>query len=586
MSIVSPKLSKKLLPIVLILFILEVFSFPFVVGITYANRAKAPDHILRYGVNKLTWDTPERINEEGVYELSLFSDDYNGEAKSADGEKIVAPGTSGENVVRLVNGVKGAIDYYAILYHKKTTADLNVRTTLSGDNLIDSAFSHTLPNGVEPQHIIRSVKGTLLGGGAQDFDINWVWDFYTSDAQDVVDTALGDKGVLDEVEVGFYLIVEDYNNYDHPGGIGSGDGTGGTLVTASPIPYSPSPTPVPSESPVVSLAPTSTPVPTATPSDDINQDTDGDGKPDINIDTDGDSDPDINIDTDGDREPEINIDTNGNLRPDVNIDLNGDLKPDINNDVDFDLIPDKDKVILDGDNAFITDEAADSIIDMKPDDDPNVKIPFYNLDRDVSSVEMSDEAMGFIGENGNGIHIIVTGFEVVLDNEAVKAIVEQATGDTIKITVMEIPENLLSKPQKNAIANQNVVKTYTAIVTSNGVKITDFYNGTATVYIPFVIPEGKTPGDYTFVMLNDNGSMTVINAVYENGRFVFTTNKFGEFVLLGGKAEDVIKPGTVVTPTAPKTGDNEYIGMYIALMLISFGVLVLLFIDRKINKED
>ena len=90
MRIVSPKLSKKLLPIVLILFILEVFSFPFVVSITYANRAKAPDHTLRYEKNSLTWDTPERINEQGVYELSLFSSEYkNGSditVKSKDGK--------------------------------------------------------------------------------------------------------------------------------------------------------------------------------------------------------------------------------------------------------------------------------------------------------------------------------------------------------------------------------------------------------------------------------------------------------------------------------------------------------------------
>ena len=88
------------------------------------------------------------------------------------------------------------------------------------------------------------------------------------------------------------------------------------------------------------------------PDDDLNKDTDGDGRPDINIDsdrdgradvnvdTDGDGKPDINIDTDGDGQPDVNVDTNGDLKPDINIDTNGDGKPDTNIDTDGDGKPD------------------------------------------------------------------------------------------------------------------------------------------------------------------------------------------------------------------------------------------------------
>ena len=81
---------------------------------------------------------------------------------------------------------------------------------------------------------------------------------------------------------------------------------------------------------------------------DINVDVDGDGQPDINIDTDGDGLPDVNIDTDGDGKPDINIDTNGDGKPDLNVDTNGDKKPDLNIDTNGDGKPDE-NVDIDGD---------------------------------------------------------------------------------------------------------------------------------------------------------------------------------------------------------------------------------------------
>ncbi|MDO4618739.1 MAG: hypothetical protein Q4B31_04365 [Clostridia bacterium] len=671
MRIVSPETSRKLLPVVLILFILEVFSFPFVVGITYANQAQPPDHILTYAKNKLVWNTPERINDEGVYELSLFSDEYEG-VKSKDGRKVIAPGTEGGNVVRLVNGVKGSIEYYAILYKKQTTTDLNVNVTLSGDNLTDSAFPSTLPDGVAAGDIVRSVKGSLRGSRIQDFDIRWVWDYHTSDAQDLIDTALGSKTNLDGLEIGLYIVVEDFNNYDSGGGINTGTGGNGNGI----IKPSPSPSTAPS------TEPTETPKPTGKPDVDIDIDTDGDGKPDINIDTDNDKEPEVNIDTDGDlnpdvnvdtdgdlvpdinidtnddwkpdinidtdddkkpdinidtdndKEPEVNIDTNGDKKPDINIDTNEDLKPDINVDIDNDLkpeinidtdndnepevnidtndnlrpdvnvdlnednipdinldtdgdnVPDTNKVIIDGDNAYVTDDAASELVDMRPESDPNVKVPFDFLDKDIGSVEFSDDFIDAIADHGNGLEIIVTDLKVVLDNNAIKAISDQADGDTVKIIVRIIPTSSLAQYKHSLVSALDIVNTYEMKVMSGGTEITDFYDGRATVYVPFTLPEGMSAGNYSIIMLGDDGSRIVVPATYIDGCFVFETEMFEDFVLACAKPEDVTKPGEVVTPTAPKTGDNGYVGMYIALLLISFGVLILLFIDRKINKNE
>lgn len=115
---------------------------------------------------------------------------------------------------------------------------------------------------------------------------------------------------------------------------------------------------------------------------DIDQDTNGDGKPDINVDVDGDGQPDINIDTDGDGLPDVNIDTDGDGKPDINIDTNGDGKPDINIDTDGDRIPDL-NVDINGDKK--PDLNVDTNGDGKPDiniDTNGNKKPDLNIDTD------------------------------------------------------------------------------------------------------------------------------------------------------------------------------------------------------------
>ncbi len=100
---------------------------------------------------------------------------------------------------------------------------------------------------------------------------------------------------------------------------------------------------------------------------ELDQDTNGDGKPDINVDTDGDGQPDINVDTNGDRQPDINIDTNGDGKPDINMDTNGDGKPDINIDTNGDRKPDL-NIDTNGDGK------PDTNVDIDGDGKPDVNV--------------------------------------------------------------------------------------------------------------------------------------------------------------------------------------------------------------------
>lgn len=206
-----------MLPTVLILFILEVITFPFVISFTWADRNENPKNVLTYTQGKLTWDDKVSVNESGVAELALFHTVYH-DVDSDDKSKLVAPGTSESSIVRLKNSVGNSVNYTAVLYQIKLIEELPVTASLSGDNFADTD-KYDLPEGVSQGNVIRAVSGTLGGGMIQDFDISWKWDYYDGKVQDRIDTLLGDgaaDGRKEDITVGIYIVVEDGNSYISP----------------------------------------------------------------------------------------------------------------------------------------------------------------------------------------------------------------------------------------------------------------------------------------------------------------------------------------------------------------------------------
>lgn len=207
---VRTKRTRWLLPVVLILFLLEVILFPLAVGVTYSGRSESPDHVLTYTTGKLTWDSATNIQKNGAAELTLFDATYHN-VESNNGDKVVAPGTEGFNIVRLKNNTSRRIRYVAVMYCIKDEDDLPVEPTLTGQNFADTR-SYPLPDGVSRNQVVRAVTGVVRGGEIQDFDLKWSWNFYDSDARDQIDTALGDQAAFftpDDVTAGIYIVVED-----------------------------------------------------------------------------------------------------------------------------------------------------------------------------------------------------------------------------------------------------------------------------------------------------------------------------------------------------------------------------------------
>lgn len=213
---------QRILPLLLALAVLALLSLPLAVNPAWAAPGTSPDHVLTYNQNSLKWDSATGINADGTAELTLFDAKYTN-VEAVDGRRVVAPGTDGSNMIRLVNNVSGRIRYTAVLYSIKTDPRIPVQPSLDGTGMYDTA-SYQLPAGVTGAEVIRAVRGTVAGHGLQDFDINWLWNYEVTDAQNVTDTELGNAAAAamkeqtegDSVTVGFYIVVEDSNNYYVP----------------------------------------------------------------------------------------------------------------------------------------------------------------------------------------------------------------------------------------------------------------------------------------------------------------------------------------------------------------------------------
>lgn len=203
-----------LLPVLVILFVLQMFTLPFMVNYTYADRAYAPEHQLTYTENRLRWDNNTHINANGVAELKLFDAEYPA-VKSGNGQDVIAPGTQGESSVRLVNNAPGPVTYHAVLYSIKSNDKLPVTVGMAPVAGSEADEESLLPPGVEQGQVLQAITGTVDARKSVDFDVLWNWDYYESDAQDMIDTAFG-NAAKDNITVGLYIVVEDYNDYSLP----------------------------------------------------------------------------------------------------------------------------------------------------------------------------------------------------------------------------------------------------------------------------------------------------------------------------------------------------------------------------------
>lgn len=203
----------RLLPVMLLLFIVLALLLPVTIGSTYATRSRRPEHILTYTAGKLTWDGDTLTDADGWAKLSLFDSVYDN--VQADGtDALLAPGTEKTAAVRLKNAARGAVRYTAVLWYLPVT-ERRIPAQVTLDTAEADAPDAALPSYIPADGVIRTVRGEIPAGQMRQFDICWKWDFEDADegaVRDALDTWLGDRaagGEEDELAVGFTVIVED-----------------------------------------------------------------------------------------------------------------------------------------------------------------------------------------------------------------------------------------------------------------------------------------------------------------------------------------------------------------------------------------
>lgn len=193
--------------LIVLLFAAALITFPYAFNLTWSSPAA--ERTLTYTVGSLTWDpAATKIDKNGVIQLSMFDPVYDN-VKSADGGKVVAPGTGKTTSILLKNTVSGSIRYTAVLYRLDNTK-VPIVAGLTGPD--PAVTDYYLPNGVAKEQVVSAVGGTVNGGSVKTLDISWNWKF-SEDKGDERDTMLGNKSPADEVEYGLYIVVEDYNYY-------------------------------------------------------------------------------------------------------------------------------------------------------------------------------------------------------------------------------------------------------------------------------------------------------------------------------------------------------------------------------------
>ena len=98
------------------------------------------------------------MRPDGSAALSFFESLYQN-VNAENIEKVLAPGTEKDSIVRLKNNSKNSVRYTAVLYSLSTTLDLDIGASLSGDGFSDTS-DFTLPDKINKDTVIRAVAGS------------------------------------------------------------------------------------------------------------------------------------------------------------------------------------------------------------------------------------------------------------------------------------------------------------------------------------------------------------------------------------------------------------------------------------------
>lgn len=168
----------------------------------------------------------------------------------------------------------------------------------------------------------------------------------------------------------------------------------------------------------------------------------------------------------------------------------------------------------------------------------------------TETVKAVEEAVNDKNNDATAMTVILSDGQITLDGKALTAIVDQATGDDIRLNLDDVKITTLNTAQREAVNDLEVEVVLDAYITSNGQRISDFRGGKATVSVPYTLKDGQQAKGLVVWYVANDGTRTNMNAYYDGKNIVFVVPHFSNYVvaydesLLQEKVSDCPKDST------------------------------------------
>lgn len=141
------------------------------------------------------------------------------------------------------------------------------------------------------------------------------------------------------------------------------------------------------------------------------------------------------------------------------------------------------------------------------------------------------------GTDDSSLVIISDVAEVGLDHAALDALVDQAEGKTIVLTVAPVEEKELTAAQRETMATVENTEVVDLTLMSGGTAIHDYKGGRLTITLPYELPEGSTAGDVKVYYISDSGALELLESSWKDGKVTFTTTHLSKYAISAGVKE-------------------------------------------------
>jgi hypothetical protein len=228
--------------------------------------------------------------------------------------------------------------------------------------------------------------------------------------------------------------------------------------------------------------------------------------------------------------------------------------------------------------ARISDSAMAQISGEEGQNTNDMILPMDRFEEPVHGVAIPTDSVKDLYENNGSLRVYLTGFEVVMDADAVYAIASQASGDSVEIVLEEIELQTMNDDQISSVADKYVCMSFSATVVSNGIIISNFWNGQATVKIPFAPEEGIDADAYSVIYMADDGNVEDMNSVYEEECLVFNTTHFSEYAIVRDYVDQ--------TTESSSTHTISWLWLILLIVILACIFFIILYRRRKDEEEE